>query len=362
MQRSGTKEGDGGKVLVVDDEPLTASMLQFILESQGYQTKLLHDGSAVLSTACDWSPDLILLDVVLPGENGFDLCRRLKARDDLREIPVLFISGLDGTSAVVQGFDAGGVDYIAKPFCNEEVLARVGTHLKMSALHERLENQKNAERVVRKLFEAQAATIFAMAKLAEYRDESTGQHLERVRELCRLLAFELGRDSLYQNQITDDFVTCIQHAAPLHDIGKIAIPDAVLLKRGGLSAEEYETIQTHTTIGAETLQSVFNEYPGNLFIGMGIEIALYHHERWDGNGYPDGLVGRNIPLSARIMAVADVYDALRSDRCYRNGLSHERTMAMLVESAGAHFDPEIVKVALRVQSRFEASFPVSPRS
>jgi len=356
MELSGIVAGSAQKVLVVDDEPLAAYMLKFILESHGYHTRTVQDGSELVGVAREWAPDLILLDVVLPGENGFDLCRRLKRETRLKDIPVLFISALDDTSAVVQGFDAGGVDFIAKPFCNEEVLARVGTHLKISALHERLESQRNAEQVVRNLFEAQAATIFAMAKLAEYRDESTGHHLERVRDFCRLLASELGKDSAYMNQVTDDFVTCIQHAAPLHDIGKIAIPDAVLLKRGTLTAEEYETIQTHTTIGAETLQSVFNEYPDNLFVGMGIEIALYHHERWDGHGYPDGLVGRCIPLSARIMAVADVYDALRSDRCYRKGLSHENTMAMLLENAGAHFDPEIVKVALRVQAELEAMF------
>ncbi|GFO69515.1 two-component system response regulator [Geomonas limicola] len=357
MEQSGTNANASRKILVVDDEPLTACMLQFILESQGYQTRCLHDASEVLTTAQQWSPDLILLDVVLPGENGFDLCRRLKTHNYVKSIPVLFISGLDDATAVVQGFDAGGVDYIAKPFCNEEVLARVGTHLKISALHESLEIQKNAERVVRNLFEAQAATIFAMAKLAEYRDESTGHHLERVRELCRLLALELAKDSAYTNHVTDDFVTCIHHAAPLHDIGKIAIPDSILQKRGALTSEEYQTIQTHTTIGAETLQSVFNEYPDNLFIGMGIEIALYHHERWDGNGYPDGLVGRCIPLSARIMAVADVYDALRSDRCYRKGMSHRETVAMLLENAGNHFDPEIVKVAMRVESQFAALFP-----
>jgi len=206
---------------------------------------------------------------------------------------------------------------------------------------------------VREISDAQQATIFALAKLAEQRDEDTGRHLERVREFCRLLAERLGDGSPYSHYITPEFVDCIQHASPLHDIGKVAIPDRILLKPGPLNPEEFEIMKTHTVLGAENLQQVYNLYSGNTFIGMGIEIALYHHERWNGTGYPDGLVGRNIPLPARIMAVADFYDALRSDRCYRKGYGHEKVRMMLLQGDGTHFDPELVKAFLSLEEQFQ---------
>jgi putative two-component system response regulator len=192
--------------------------------------------------------------------------------------------------------------------------------------------------------------------LAEARDDDTGKHLERVRTLCRILAENLKTDSLYSASILPDFVDTIKHAAPLHDIGKVAIPDNILLKPGKFTPDEIEIIQTHTITGAEYLQDVYNNYPNNVIIGMGIEIALYHHERWDGSGYPDGLVGSNIPLSARIMAVVDVYDALRSDRCYRKGFPHQKVIEMILEESGTHFDPEVCKSFVAAEEKFEAVF------
>ncbi len=203
------------------------------------------------------------------------------------------------------------------------------------------------------LTNAQHATIFAMAKLAEQRDEDTGAHLERVREYCKLLAESIGKDHPYKSQVTQSFIKRIQHAAPLHDIGKVAIPDCVLLKPGKLDKDEFAIIKSHVVIGADNLQAVFNQYSKNAFIGMGIEIALYHHERWDGTGYPDKLIGINIPLSARIMALADVYDALRSDRCYRKGINHSDTLVMIKDESGKHFDPFLVDVFLEVECDFE---------
>jgi putative two-component system response regulator len=259
---------------------------------------------------------------------------------------------MDATEVKLKAFRAGGVDYITKPFHFEEIQARVGVHLNLRTLQEMLEFQKLVERKVRELSEAQQATIFAIAKLAEQRDEDTGAHLERVQEYCRLLADQLGKDSPYSAQITPDYVECIQHASPLHDIGKVAIPDSILLKPNKLTSLELEVMKTHTVIGGENMQLVYNHYSGNAFVGMGIEIALYHHERWDGTGYPDGLAGRNIPLSARIMALADFYDALRSDRCYRKGLDHEQVKAMILEGDGTHFDPVLVRAFLSLEDEF----------
>lgn len=340
------------RIMIVDDDPMVQSLLESILHTNGSQVCLCGDGHTALKEAENYRPDLILLDIKMPGMDGFQVCERLKQHPRLKEIPVIFLSGLEAPEEKVRGFQVGGVDYITKPFNVEEVQARIGTHLNLCSLRYRLEYQKLVDNRIREISEAQQATIFALAKLAEQRDEDTGVHLEHVREYCRLLAHYLSQDSPYSAQIDNDFIECIQYASPLHDIGKVAIPDSILLKPGKLTQEEFEAMKSHAVIGGENLQTVFNRYADNIFIGMGIEIALYHHERWDGAGYPDGLVGRNIPLSARIMALADCYDALCSDRCYRKGFTHEQARDMIVAESGTHFDPEIVKAFLALEQEF----------
>ena len=340
------------KIMIVDDSLQILELLEEMLLRLGYEVLALPNGALALEAAMKRTPDLILLDINMPGMNGFQFCERIKQESGLKEIPIIFMSGMNATQDKVRGLKLGGVDYITKPFQLEEVMARVETHLNLNSLRKRVEFQKQVKDKIREISEAQSATIFALAKLAEYRDEDTGTHLERVREYCRILAKKLAEDSPYEASISEEFIECIQQAAPLHDIGKVAIPDSILLKPGKLSAEEIETMKLHTVIGAENMQLVYNNYSGNAFIGMGIEIALYHHERFDGKGYPDGLVGRNIPLSARIMALADVYDALRSDRCYRKGFDHERVKSMILEEAGSHFDPVIVEAFIDLEDEF----------
>jgi len=340
------------RIMVVDDAPDILTMLSQMLEEHGCEVLALPNGTLALHEAERYAPDLLLLDINMPELDGYQVCGLLKQNPDLKDIPIIFLSGLNSTDAKVKAFDAGGVDYITKPFHLAEVQARVGTHLKLRSLQSKLVFQQMVAEKVREISEAQSATIFALAKLAEHRDEDTGAHLERVREYCRLLAERLGEDSPYVGAITPDFIDCIQHAAPLHDIGKVAIPDRILLKPGKLTPEEFEIMKTHTVIGAENLQTVYNNYAGNVFIGMGIEIALYHHERWEGNGYPDRLVGKNIPLSARIMAVADCYDAIHSDRCYRKGSSHEETRNIIMSESGTHFDPEVCKAFFALEQEF----------
>lgn len=347
-----SKSLENARIIAVDDDPHVLAMLGEMLKSFGCDVVLCDSGAAALAALKRELPDLILLDIAMPEMDGLELCRHLKRNPDLADIPVIFLSGLNSTQDKVRGFQAGGVDYIAKPFQSEEVQARVSTHLKLSSLRHKLEYQKLVEKKVCEVSEAQQATIFTLAKLAELRDDDTGAHLERVRDYCALLAKELGDNSPYADHISAEFIDCIQHASPLHDIGKVAIPDSVLLKPGKLTFEEFEIMKTHTVIGAENMQTVFNRYADNSFIGMGIEIALYHHERWDGSGYPDGLVGRNIPLSARIMAVADCYDAIRSNRCYRKGFDHETVKNMLLEGSGTHFDPEIIRAFIALEDRF----------
>lgn len=340
------------RIMIVDDAPDVLGLLRQMLEQHGSEVFVLPSGEAALQEAENSIPDLLLLDINLPNMDGYQVCERFKTNPLLKDIPIIFLSGLSSLEAKVKAFEAGCVDYITKPFYPAEVRVRIGTHLNLRSLQYKLDFQQMVADKVREISEAQQATIFALAKLAEHRDEDTGAHLERVREYCRLLAERLGDDSLYAASVTADFIDCIQHAAPLHDIGKVAIPDRILLKPGKLTPEEFEIMKTHTVIGAENLQSVYNNYAGNIFIGMGIEIALYHHERWDGSGYPDGLVGKNIPLSARIMAVADCYDAIHSDRCYRKGLDHEETRAIIMSETGTHFDPQICRAFLSLEKEF----------
>jgi len=340
------------RIIAVDDDPGVLDVLMQMLVYHGDDVLIFTSGAAALEAAKSKLPDLILLDIAMPDMNGLELCRHLKQDPELADIPVIFLSGLDATEDKVRGFQAGAVDYIAKPFQLEEVQARVSTHLKLSSLRHKLEYQKLVEMKAREVSEAQQATIFTLAKLAELRDDDTGGHLERVRDYCALLAQQLGDGSPYADHISAEFIDCIQHASPLHDIGKVAIPDRILLKPDRLTTEEFEVMKTHAVIGAENMQTVFNRYADNPFIGMGIEIALYHHERWDGSGYPDGLVGRNIPLSARIMAVADCYDAIRSNRCYRKGLDHETVKKIMLAESGSHFDPEIIKAFIALEDRF----------
>lgn len=340
------------RVFIVDDDPHVRTLLESMLRHNGNNVALFSNAAAVLEAVTVESPDLFLLDVTMPEMNGFQVCERLKQNPVLKDVPVIFLSGMGAMEDKVKGFQAGGVDYITKPFHFEEVKARVNTHLSLSTLCTKLAYQKLIAKEVRERSEAQQATIFALAKLAEHRDDDTGSHLERVSKYCKLLAKQLGDQSCYSDQLTADFVACIQHASVLHDIGKVAIPDSILKKPGPLTPEEISVMKTHTVIGADNLQTIFNRYNDNPFIGMGVEIALYHHERWDGAGYPNGLAGKNIPLSARIMAVADVYDALRSDRCYRKGFDHETVKSMLLKESGTHFDPEVITAFLSLEEQF----------
>ncbi|QOX79677.1 response regulator [Trichlorobacter lovleyi] len=358
-------------VLIVDDSRAVRVFVRELLEQAGYAVIEANDGVAGLEVLATRKPDVVLLDIEMPHKTGLEVLDELDASSRLYSV-ILFTT-LSSLDSIVNGLERGADDYIVKPFKEAEFLARMTaairiahnkrllfearlkaeqTNTQLRQLQSILSDQKLTEQKIREISEAQNATIFAMAKLAEFRDEDTGGHLERVKEYCRLLADDLNRHSPYSDLITAEFIDCIQHAAPLHDIGKVAIPDHILQKPERLTPEEFDRMKTHTVIGADNLQLVYNNYPGNLFVGMGIEIALYHHEQWDGSGYPDGLVGKNIPLPARIMALADVYDALRSDRCYRKAMTHEQARTIILEGDGRHFDPEVVMAFLRVETIF----------
>ncbi|MDX9789055.1 MAG: two-component system response regulator [Desulfobacterales bacterium] len=351
------KQNKKATIMLVDDTPANLHLLENMLQSRGYKIVEFPNGEMALRAIAKNPPDLILLDILMPEMDGFEVCRRLKADEKLKDIPVLFISAMDDTINKVKAFSQGGVDYVTKPFQEEEILARLTTHLSLRWAQQELKKQNLyledlVREKVKEISDSQLSTILAISKLAEYRDDETGQHIERTRIFCKILAQELQKNKRYAKIITDMFIENIFHASPLHDIGKVGIPDHILLKPGKLTPEEFDIMKTHTTIGAKTLQNVRDRYPQNAFINMGIDIARSHHEKWDGTGYPDGLAGEEIPLSGRILAIADVYDALRSKRPYKNPVSHEKSCALIREGTGKHFDPAVVGAFLSIESEF----------
>ncbi len=353
-------QGNGAvfDILLVDDMPVNLRMLSDMLVAAGYRTRSARSGEMALRAASEQPPDLVLLDIMMPQMDGYEVCRRLKANPALSHVPVIFLSALGDTGDKVEAFAAGAVDYITKPFQIDEVCARVHTHLRLHQLQEEVEAHRHQLEVlvaeqVQEIMDSHIATIFAMARLAESRDDETGTHLERVQSFCGLLGEGVaGR----HDGLDSEFVRHLVHAGPLHDIGKVGISDAILLKPGRLTADEFETMKTHTTVGAQTLEAVQRGNPSNAFIGMGIEIARSHHERWDGGGYPQGIAGDRIPLSSRIMAVADVYDALRSRRVYKPAMPHGEACRIINDGSGSQFDPCVVDVFLQRADEFDAVF------
>lgn len=344
-------------IMLVDDVPENLKFLEDMLQNQGYNTAAFPSGTMALRAAERISPDLILLDIMMPGMDGFEVCHKLKEDERFRNIPVIFISALDDTSNKVRAFSEGGVDYVTKPFQEKEVLSRIRTHLNLRRSQQELQKynfhlQDLVDEKVKEIAESQVATIHALSSLAEYRDDDTGQHIYRTQAFCRLLAEQLRDNPKCSDRITDSFIHNISCAAPLHDIGKVGIADNILLKPGKLTAEEFEIMKGHVMIGVKTLDSVREKYPNNEFINIGLRLTRSHHEKWDGNGYPDGLAGEDIPLCGRIMAVADVYDALRSKRPYKDPFSHEKAMEIIQKDSGTHFDPDIVEAFISLEKEF----------
>lgn len=334
-------------ILVVDDTPENLRVLAGMLKQKGHRVRPVPSGALALSAARKSPPDLVLLDINMPEMNGYEVCERLRREPDLENVPVIFISALTETLDKVRAFAAGGNDYVTKPFQFEEVSARVDTHWKVRRLQLELERynrqlQDLVQAQVKEISDSQMATIFAIARLAESRDEETGRHLDRTRSSCRLLAHRLAERRASEREIGPDFVENIFLASPLHDIGKVSVPDNVLRKPARLTPDEFGIMKRHAPVGADTLQAVLDQYPKNRFVAMGIEIARWHHEKWNGTGYPDGLRGADAPLAARIMAVADVYDALRMARCYKPAMTHEQACSIIVNDSGTHFDPDVV--------------------
>ncbi|MDZ7920110.1 two-component system response regulator [Rhodoferax sp.] len=345
-------------VLVVDDTPENLSLMAALLKDT-YKVKVANHGEKGLKIAqSDNPPDLILLDIMMPDMDGYEVCRRLKEHPATREIPVIFLTAKSEIEDEKKGLELGAVDYITKPISPPIVMARVATQLSLKASADFLRDkndflEQEVAKRTQEVMAIQEVTILAMASLAETRDSDTGNHIRRTQHYMQALAEHLQLHPRFSAFLTPYNIQMLFRSAPLHDIGKVGIPDRILLKPGRLTPEEFEIMKTHTTLGRDAIAHAEEALGTRVeFLSMSKEIALSHQEKWNGSGYPEGLAGDAIPISARMMALADVYDALISRRVYKEGMSHEEAVAIIVEGSGSHFDPDIVDGFLHVQEVF----------
>jgi len=322
------------RILAVDDDPIALEMLARALKAEGHEVETAPDGLRAMEVMRRRNCRLIISDWNMPNLDGLQLCRRVRGHDFSGYVYIILLTSHDSQQEVVEGMSAGADDFISKPFHPAELMARV----------------RAGERVLS--LETRDVAIFALAKLAESRDPDTGAHLERVRRYSRILAQQLSGVPEFESQIDDNYIELIYLTSPLHDIGKVGIPDSVLLKPGRLTPEEFDIMKTHAMIGARTLDAALHEYPGATFLQMARDIAASHHERFDGSGYPNQLKGAEIPLCGRIVALADVYDALTSKRVYKDAFGHVHARKVIVEESGTHFDPGVIDAFLECEEQF----------
>jgi len=337
-------------ILVADDTAEIREILSVILKPD-YQVKIAATGTEALEIANDMdTPDLILLDVMMPGMDGFETCRKLKENEGTKDIPVIFLTASIEAKNEEMGLTLGAVDYVSKPFSPALLIARVRNHLELKS------NRDNLERLVQnrteELNQTQDATIEAIASLAEYRDPETGGHIRRTQTYVRTLAEYLKDHSNFSQFLNDESILMLYKSAPLHDIGKVGVPDHILLKPGKLTDEEFEEMKKHAVYGRDTLLSAEARLGGSSFLSIARQLTESHHEKWDGSGYPYGLKGDAIPIPGRLMALADVYDALISKRVYKEPFSHEKAIEIICKGKGKHFDPDIVDAFLACSQAF----------
>lgn len=340
------------RILIVDDAPENIRILAESLKSS-YAIMFARNGESALNLANTVpAPDIILLDVIMPGLSGYEVCRKLKENPNTSGIPVIFITSQSEEDDEARGLELGAVDYISKPFRASLVMNRVANQLELKRHRDRLDELVHER--TRELTLIKEVTIEAMATLAEWRDPETGGHIKRTQNYVRAIAEQLRVHPEYTDQLDDVTIDLLYQSAPLHDIGKVSTPDSVLLKPGRLTPEEFEIMRQHPTRGRDALAAAEKRLGDNSFLRIAREIAYGHHEHWDGRGYPQGISGPDIPLPARIMAVADIYDALISKRVYKPAMSHEQAAAIIVDGRGTHLDPGVVDAFLEVQDEFIA--------
>ena len=322
------------RILIVDDDDVATEMLEYALTQLGHEVTAASNGREALQLMRSGSYRLVVSDWEMPEMSGIELCRHIRKRFSSAYVYILLLTARRGTQNIVEGLNAGADDFISKPFEPQELGVRIHAGERILSL------------------ESREVTIFSLAKLAESRDQETGAHLERIREYCRLLADHLSTQDRFRDAMDGEFVQLIYMTSPLHDIGKVGIPDRILLKPGPLTREEFDIMKQHTIIGSSTLDAAASAHPEARYLWMARDIARSHHERFDGSGYPDGLAGDDIPVCGRIVALADVYDALTTKRIYKPAFSHEQSRDIILEGMGTHFDPDVVRAFLQNEDRF----------
>ncbi|WP_415906034.1 two-component system response regulator [Neptuniibacter sp. QD72_48] len=342
-------------VLVVDDTPDNLALMSALLKEH-YRVKVSNSGSKALDIVNSATPpDLILLDIMMPEMDGYEVCKRLKEASNTADIPIIFLTAKTESRDETKGLALGAVDYLTKPVNPEILMARVSNHLQLKAQKDFLADkneflEKEVRRRTQEVTMVQDVTILILASLAETRDSDTGNHIRRTQFYIRALAEKLRFLPKYSELLTDVYIDVLFKSAPLHDIGKVGIPDHILLKPGPFEDDEFEIMKSHTTLGKEAIEQAEAQLGVEVdFLKVAKEIAYSHQEKWDGSGYPEGLKGEDIPLSARLMAIADVYDALISKRVYKNAMSHEQAVAIIEEGRGNHFDPDLVDCFIEIQ-------------
>ncbi|MBK5915019.1 response regulator [Rhodocyclus purpureus] len=357
-------------ILIVDDTPQNLTVLGELLQPQ-YRVRAANSGARALRAAVtDPRPDLILLDVMMPEMDGYEVLQHLREDPTTREIPVIFITAMNATEDEERGLELGAVDYITKPINPPIMLARVRTQLELKMARDRLSQEndwleREVDRRMRENILIQNLSVRALACLAEARDLETGHHILRTQTYVDLLARQLAGHERFRDSLGGGRLQMVVKAAPLHDIGKVGIPDAILLKQGKLTAEEFEIMKTHPAIGADAIARAMEQALSGAdtttaeqangafaFLRVAQEISLTHHEKWNGEGYPKRLAGDAIPVSGRLMALADVFDALMSRRVYKAAMSLETTTEIIVDGSGSHFDPDVVAAFLACRDEF----------
>lgn len=345
-------------ILVVDDTPDNLFLVSNLLKDL-YIVKVANSGEKALKYLLEsTAPDLILLDIMMPVLSGYEVIKKIKSDYILKDIPVIFLTAKNGIEDEKIGFELGAADYITKPISPPILLARVKTQLENKIAADFLKDQNQfledeIKKRTKEVVAIQNVTIFAMASLAETRDNETGNHIRRTRSYVKILAIKLQDHPKFKDFLTDEMIDTLYKSAPLHDIGKIGIPDYILLKKGKLTFEEFEIMKTHTTLGKEAIENAEKQLGYEVsFLQIAKEIAYSHQEKYDGSGYPLGLKGDEIPISARLMCVADVYDALISKRVYKDSMVHEEAVKIMKEGRGIHFDPDILDAFLELENEF----------
>ena len=342
-------------VLAIDDSPENLMLMSTLLKDR-YKVKVANSGSRGLELARSANPDIILLDIMMPVMDGYAVCEQLKRDPETAHIPVIFLTARAESDDEKHGLELGAVDYITKPISPPIFLMRIQNHLALKRAADFLRDkadylEKEVQMRTREIAALQEVTVQVVTSLAETRDQETGKHIRRTQLYVKALAEKLQSHPRFADSLGASEIDAIYKSAPLHDIGKVGIPDRILLKPGKLTAEEFEIMKTHTTLGYEAIVHTEQELGVNVgFLRYAKEIALSHQEKWDGSGYPQGLSGDAIPVSARLMAIADVYDALISRRVYKEPYPHDRAIAILKEGRGSHFDPDVLDAFLAVET------------